>query len=263
MKPEFSYLICGTPRCGSNLLCEALGNTGLAGIPGEYFWDEGHWARKWGTTCYTDYLHEVIERSTTGNRVFGTKVMWGYFDAFVQRVRETPEYGRHGGSSHELLGQLFPGLRYIWITRRDKVRQAVSFWKSLQTLVWSKRKGTHLPAPEKEAEYRFEAIDYLVQEIVVHEAAWQAYFSRHAIPPFTVVYEDLASAYEATALQIMDWLGVSYPPGLVFSPRLLQKQADGISETWVDRYHEEKRARESVNSEYSPFPVTSWNRRQA
>ena len=90
VRPEFSYLICGTPRCGSNLLCEALGNTGLAGIPGEYFWDEAHWARKWGTTCYTDYLHEVIKRSTTENRVFGTKVMWGYFDAFVQRVRETP-----------------------------------------------------------------------------------------------------------------------------------------------------------------------------
>ncbi|MBA2364790.1 MAG: hypothetical protein H0V86_14810, partial [Chloroflexia bacterium] len=38
MHPHTSYLICGTPRSGSFLLCEALKNTGLAGMPEEYFW---------------------------------------------------------------------------------------------------------------------------------------------------------------------------------------------------------------------------------
>ena len=262
MSPRLSYLICATPRCGSNLLCEALENTGLAGVPREYFWDEAHWTRKWGTARYSDYLHEVIKRSTTKNRVFGTKVMWGYFDAFVSRVRETPEYGRRNRSAHDLLECLFPGLRYIWITRRDKVRQAVSFWKSLQTLVWFSKAGIDPPPPLKEPVYSFEAIDHFVQEIVMHEAAWQAYYDRHTIVPFAVIYEDLASAYEATALKVLDWLGVSCPPDLVFGPRLLEKQADDVSEIWVDRYREEKRKRGRPGAPYSPFPETAWSRMQ-
>lgn len=258
MIPRISYLICATPRCGSNLLCEALENTGHAGIPGEYFWDETHWIRKLGTASYTGFLHEVIKRSTTKNRVFGTKVMWGYFDDFVSRVRKTTEYGRKNGSSHELLEQLFPGLRYIWITRRDKVRQAVSFWMSLQTLVWWRKAGIDPPPPRRQPEYHFEAIDHFVQEIVMHEAAWQVYFDRHAIVPFTVIYEDLASAYEATALKILDWLDVTYPQDLVFGPRLMQKQADDVSEIWVDRYLEEKREREQSDTPYSPFSESTW-----
>jgi hypothetical protein len=35
---NLSYLICTTPRSGSNFLCEVLRGTGVAGQPDEYFW---------------------------------------------------------------------------------------------------------------------------------------------------------------------------------------------------------------------------------
>jgi LPS sulfotransferase NodH len=35
MKPHISYAICAVQRSGSFLLCEALKNTGLAGVPYE------------------------------------------------------------------------------------------------------------------------------------------------------------------------------------------------------------------------------------
>ena len=76
MEPRISYLICATPRCGGYLLFEALENTGLAGSPGEYFWEDERWAKKWGATDYTDFLDKVKEKSTTPNGVFGTKLMW-------------------------------------------------------------------------------------------------------------------------------------------------------------------------------------------
>ena len=65
MKPSISYLICATPRCGGYLLFEALENTGLAGMPGEYFWDDKEWTKKWKATDYTDFLNKVKEKSTT------------------------------------------------------------------------------------------------------------------------------------------------------------------------------------------------------
>src|ERR1700709_1274555 len=37
MTPDRSYLVCATPRSGSTLVCHALGETGVAGRPEEYF----------------------------------------------------------------------------------------------------------------------------------------------------------------------------------------------------------------------------------
>lgn len=87
----------------------------------------------------------------------------------------------------------------------------------------------------------FDAIDYLVQEIVFHEAAWQAYFTRYEITPFTVIYEDLVPHYEKTALNILDWLNIPNPEDIVFGERRLLKQTNSVSERWVERYCGEKR----------------------
>lgn len=259
MKPSVSYLICATPRCGGYLLFEALENTGLAGIPGEYFWDDKEWAKKWGATDYTDFLNKVKEKSTTPNGVFGTKLMWGYFNRFIGQVLQTPQFKDRSLSPYAVLKELFPNLNYIWIMRRDKVRQAVSLWKGLQGLVWWKRIGDPTPELEKELEYNFAAIDYLVQEIILHEAAWQEYFTRYNITPFTVIYEDFVPYYEKTALRIMDWLKISYPENLIFGERRLLKQADSVSEEWVQRYRNDKKEKERAMERCSPFSLSSWH----
>ena len=259
MKPIISYLICATPRCGGYLLFEALENTGLAGIPGEYFWDDKEWSKKWGATDYADFLDKVIEKSTTTNGVFGTKLMWGYFENFIGKVRQTPQFKNRDLSPYAVLSELFPNLNYIWIMRRDKVRQAVSLWKGLQTCIWWQRIGDPIPELEKEPKYNFEAIDYLVQEIILHEAAWQQYFTRYGITPFTVIYEDFVPYYEATALRILDWLKIPYPDDLVFGTRCLVKQADSVSEDWVQKYRSEKQKRESAMEIHSPFSNSTWN----
>ncbi len=259
MKPSVSYLICATPRCGGYLLFEALENTGLAGIPGEYFWDDKQWSEKWGATDYADFLDKIKEKSTTPNGVFGTKLMWGYFEKFIGKVRQTPQFKNRDLSPYAVLSELFPNLNYIWIMRRDKVRQAVSLWKGLQGLAWWKRIGDPTPELEKELEYNFSAIDYLIQEIILHEAAWQEYFTQFNITPFTVIYEDFVPYYEETALRIMDWLKISYPEDLVFGERRLLKQADSVSEEWVERYRANKKKKESGLETYSPFSMSSWN----
>lgn len=259
MKPSVSYLICATPRCGGYLLFEALENTGLAGIPGEYFWDDKEWSKKWGAVDYTDFLNKVKEKSTTPNGVFGTKLMWGYFDRFIGQVLQTPQFKDRSLSPYAVLTELFPNLNYIWIMRRDKVRQAVSLWKGLQGLVWWKRIGDPTPELEKELEYNFAAIDYLVQEIILHEAAWQEYFTRYNITPFTVIYEDFVPYYEETVLRIMDWLKISYPENLIFGERRLLKQADSVSEELVQRYRDDKKEKERAMERCSPFSISSWH----
>jgi len=245
VRPHTSYFVCGTPRSGSSLLCEALKNTGLAGWPEEYFWreDEPFWRKQWGVSIYADYLDRAIEQGSTSNGVFGVKVMMGggYFEHFVSNLKQLPGYRERDMSVSEMMPRIFPNLHYIWITRRNKVRQAVSWWKAIQSDVWVWT-GDNLPTVEKEPEFKFEAIDHLVQELVMREASWQEYFTEGGIRPFVVVYEDFVSAYEVVALQILEYLAIPASPDAVFEERKMKKQADDSSEEWVKRYRDLKQA---------------------
>ena len=242
MQPHTSYLVCGTPRSASSLLCEALKNTSIAGVPEEYYWHGGKPfdSESGGPLSYADYLASTITQGTTPNGVFGAKVMWGYFDDFISNLRTIPEY-KEIASILDLLSTTFPNLHYIWITRRDKVRQAISHWKAIQTQVWA-WSTQEQPLPAKEPTFDFEAIDHLVQENIEHEAAWRRYFETSDVQPFTVVYEDLVSSYEATALQALRYLNIACPEKLAFAERRLKRQGDALSEEWVRRYLQLKHA---------------------
>lgn len=239
MQPHISYLICATNRSGSSLLCEALKNTGIAGQPEEYFWrnDEPFWKERWGVSSYADYVAGAIAEGTSPNGVFGAKIMWGYFDDVVGKLHSIPGY--EGLPTAELLSTIFPNLRYIWITRRDKVRQAVSFEKAIQSNIWAMTNETS-PSPG-ELHFDVARIDALVQVIESHEAAWQHYFAANGITPFKVIYEELVAAYEQTARQILHELSIPVPQSFQFAPRRLRQQADALSEEWVQRYHAHKR----------------------
>ncbi|HLJ35677.1 MAG TPA: Stf0 family sulfotransferase [Ktedonobacteraceae bacterium] len=279
MQPHTSYLVCATQRSESTLLCEALTNTQRAGHPAEYFEalrasglptrpkeyfediEDNEINRILGNysridqklpqrfTNYENYLNEVLEKGTTSNGVFGAKMMWGYLGDFVDSVRQIHRY-RELAVPH-ILPAIFPNLHYIFVTRSDKVRQAISLWKAIQTQTWrvdghkdpSNSTG-QLRHSDPELVFNFAAIDHLVQRITRHDAAWQDYFSCLGIQPFTVVYEELVDAYEETATAILRYLHIPVPEHLPFAPRTMQKQSNGLSEQWVERYHAIKQEQE-------------------
>jgi LPS sulfotransferase NodH len=247
MKPHTSYVICAVQRSGSFLLCEALKNTGLAGVPEEYFlceqqgrWeDEGSWwARHHGITSRQEYLRKVFEIGTTSNGVFGVKIMWNYFPHMLRNLRELPEYA--GLEAPELMKRLFSNPKYIWIIRQDKVRQAVSWAKAGQTGVYAWHKG-EIPIPNQEPQFDFPFIDNLYGLILEGEAGWLNFFEASGVEPFRVIYEELVETYEQTALDILNYLNIPYPKKLVFGERRLQKQADELNEKWAEKYIQLKR----------------------
>ena len=246
MRPQISYVICAVQRSGSFLLCEALKNTGLAGFPEQYFlhgegWEDNEWARQHGVISRRDYLNLVFEQGTSSNRVFGTKIMWNDFHKMLKSLQQLTEH--KDLDAPELMASLFPNIHYIWIVRRDKIRQAVSWAKAGQTDVHAWPKG-ETPVSKREPAFDFEFIDLLYSLIVEGEAGWQSFFEACEVQPFKVEYEELVEAYEPTAIRILDYLIVSYPKNLVFGERSLQKQADALNEEWVQKYLEMKQAKE-------------------
>jgi LPS sulfotransferase NodH len=138
--------------------------------------------------------------------MFGARIMWSYFDDFIRGLRCLT--GCHEMAVRDLLASVFPNLHYIWVTRRNKVRQAVSLWKASQRETWKQDEPS---LPRSELTLHFEAIDRLAQQIVADEADWWRYFEACGIQPFTVVYENMLGAPELTAHDVLHYLHIPIP----------------------------------------------------
>ena len=285
MIAERSYLVCATPRSGSTLVCHALGETGVAGRPEEYFEALRHSGRPrrpeeyflgvedqsirdhlgeraigaepqprsplWSRAAYDRYLEWAVEAGTTPNGVFGAKLMWGYFGEFVSLLRNVPAY--RDLPLAELLPAVFPELTFVRVVRANKVRQAVWLWKAVQTATWREDQATAKVASVEEQDsppYRafieehrpqlrflYKAIDHLLEQLLVEEASWDAFFEHAGIKPVLVLYENFAADYETATLRLLERLGLAPPADFELEPRM-KRQSDRINDDWTRRYSE-------------------------
>jgi LPS sulfotransferase NodH len=232
------------PRSGSWLLAEALQGTNLAGRVREYFAPEleQDWSERWkvsSSSNYKRFLEKAIEAGTTSNGVFGVKIHWYQLEGFLSKLRQLPEC--KGKETSELMPSVFPKLRYIWLSRRDKVRQAVSYYKASRTGCWwlidSHAERNSLP-PEQAPVFDFKAINALRNTILKHEAGWRRFFYSAGVEPLRVYYEELATDQQATVFRVLQYLSIPIPDDFTIPPPRLKKQANLLSEEWVRRYRD-------------------------
>ena len=107
-----AYLICGTPRTGSTMLCGLLRSTDVAGRPESYFRlpDDQTWANRWGLARdqaenfdHGDYVPAAIRVGSSPNGVFGASSACAH--ALCLRGRRLDEAECRGASVPEP----FPG----------------------------------------------------------------------------------------------------------------------------------------------------------
>jgi LPS sulfotransferase NodH len=235
--PPVRYVLASTPRSGSNMLARALWHTGVAGFAEDYFADEYvlDYFERWGFAAGDQesmiecYVRKLMTVRTSPNGVFGVKV-----HARQLRHLET--------DLHDLL--LSP--RYLWIQRRDRLRQAISYTLAEQTGAWI-LDGTYLPLRETVAQPRYSYAEIRRHLLLLDRdvAAWEEYFDRRNLNPHIVVYEDLLENYEQGVLGCLRSLGVA-ALGQVPEPGI-KRQANETSRVWAQRY-ELDRARNATGS---------------
>ncbi|HET6997487.1 MAG TPA: Stf0 family sulfotransferase [Solirubrobacterales bacterium] len=285
MLPKRSYIVCATPRSGSTLVCHALEETGVAGRPEEYFEALRHSGRPrrpeeyfvgaedpsirdhlgersvgseppprsplWSRAAYDRYLEWAFEVGTTPNGIFGAKLMWGYLGDFVSLLRNIPAY--RDIPLAELLPTVFPELTFVRVVRANKVRQAVSLWKAVQTATWREDQASAKAASLEEdgsppyrafieehrpqLRFHYRAIEHLLEQILIEESRWDAFFEHAEIKPILVLYENFAAEYETSTLRLLDRLDLSPPDDFVFEPRM-KRQSDRVNDDWTRRYSE-------------------------
>ncbi len=233
---------------------EAVRDTGLPPHPGEYLMglartgagirdddtppEAPAYSTLEGIADYREHLKRTFAWGTTHNGVFASKLMWNQVPEFQALTEAIPEY--RGLEPIELLTRLFGDPAYVWVTRHDKVRQAVSLWKALQTRSWRDGGGRR----PSELHYRYEGINHLVELFEFEDQAWGGFFAEHRIAPLVISYEDhLERDQDAAVRSVLALIGVSPPAGWE-AVQPMARQADALSEEWVAAYHRDRARQE-------------------
>ena len=241
-----AYIICGTPRTGSTLLCKLLAATGTSGDPHSFYrrQDVAEWAQEWklpGRDTMGElefniaYLDAAIAAGKGGTGVFGLRLM-----------RETLD------ELSAILDRIFPGLAsdtarfakafgrilYIHLSRENKLAQAVSLIKAEQTGLWHiAPDGTEIErvAPAQEPHYDFERIKGELAELEAYDKAWNTWFAAQGLTPLRIGYEHLSADPAATLQAVCEALGVQPPNARDVRPGVA-RLADKTSLDWMRRY---------------------------
>jgi LPS sulfotransferase NodH len=203
---------------------------------------EQHHRARWRMEHSDDLTFETYVRmakaeSTTSNGISGIKLHYSQFTELPEKLQGIESYRLLSAS--QVMRRLFPLAGYVWLTRRNKMRQAISLYIASRTGEWWKIEGaTPEESQRADAEPGFDpqTIFRIEKRLLANDSKWQAFFAEGNIAPLVVYYEDLAADFKGTIAGILKWLGVPNSDSVPVSPPRLKRQSDARSEEWLARY---------------------------
>lgn len=228
--PELTYLLASVPRAGSTHCSHLLWGTGCLGAPLEYLNFEP--AGPYGFASTSTQLQLQLWRSVLGRRcspngVFGLKAFATQLD---QLQRTNPEL------LEAVLATMLPRgaeRRVVYVRRRDRIAQTVSYARASLSGVWRKEQERVDAGP---LEYSKEALEAAERGIALQEAVWDQMFSELSIEPLTIWHEDAVADGAAVAEAVASYLGVPIDLGAAVQVPVIEKQSEGDSRAWAERY---------------------------
>jgi LPS sulfotransferase NodH len=226
--PNRSIVICSHPRSGSTLLGEAIHAAGGLGCPLEYLHRgfRPSFARRWNAGDLPSYVRALHRFRTDPSGVLSIKIFW----RDIEEVAAEAGFGEP--SRLELLQTILPNPTFVYLTRQDRVRQAVSAYVAAETSVFRSFSPGDNDARTRSVEYQYDAILRQLAAADYGNARWREFFAANGIEPYRIEFESLASACQPTVGALLRYLGHSGAPP---PPRLL-RQATALSETFVRRF---------------------------
>ncbi len=222
-----SYIVASSYRCGSTYFCSKLWNTGVLGAPAEYFnVGAGRMTRdtmmaRLHVATPESYLAKLLDCRTSKNGVFGVKVHFPHFQAALTWYPA-------------MLTVLSP-VTYIYVNRRDKLAQAVSMARAMQTDAWQPWED----GKSATVVYNGPLIAQCLRELHQQGQGWLRWFATNNVKPFIVHYENLVADSGRVTLSIVELLDVANDGPEEISLPVLEKQADEINFEWRDRFQRE------------------------
>lgn len=210
------YAIFTTPRTGSNLLCELLASTGVAGITSV---DHAHFFIGYGEGLkadgvWPDRMHQYFEANTQG-KVVGCKLSFDYLDHISQFI----PFGEV-----DTLLRMFS--HFIYLYREDRIAQAISWYVARRSTIWTSEAKRDPKKNAHPVEYDFDRIAYFLAMIKGEQSRVASFFESHRIEPLKMCYEENIKDHKWAVRQVLDHIHVENGlEGWDYTPTL-QKQHD-------------------------------------
>src|SRR5579884_208874 len=150
-----SFTIAFTLRSGSNEICKLLSRNGI-GVPGELFQQ---------SKTFEEFC--AIVQQNQANGIFGSKMSHDHRAALDEQLR------RHV-AGYRTLDDVLPNHRWVWLKRRDKILQAISWCRAEQSNEWAK---TTAGAANVAVDFNYDFFHVLSRVIMIssNEFAWEVY----------------------------------------------------------------------------------------
>ncbi|MDB5069216.1 MAG: hypothetical protein JWM87_327 [Candidatus Eremiobacteraeota bacterium] len=236
-----NYIICYVPRSGSTHLSSLLQSTGLAGAPAEYFnlgyadmpQERRHTfartgvhtiesaAAEYGSRSVEGYLRTVAAKSRSANGVFGLKADITHVSVLTRR---------------RLFWNAQWDWKYVFVTRRDLVAQAVSYATASETGLWTSESGERSDVQLSER-----TIAEALLKIADITCRWECAFDLYGIEPLRVAYEEIEQSPDAAVERCLAYLGIGAERPARAVSSVYRKQRTARSEEWVRRIRAQAR----------------------
>jgi LPS sulfotransferase NodH len=204
------------------MLAHSLHQTGAFGFPLEYanpaYWKE--WMRILGTSGFEETFREIVRRRTAPTGIFGIKVHYWQLRSF-------------GGFF--AMQRFLPNPRYVLLTRRNIVKQAVSWSIASQTGVWIQGQEPIARVPR----YDFEDIDWRLRRTLVYSAQWRYTLAANGCRYLEFVFEDMVDDIGSVVAKIANFMNVSLDEPRIPHRATTKKQATTINVEWEKRFLQE------------------------
>jgi LPS sulfotransferase NodH len=229
-QPEAAYLLASVPRAGSTYFSHVLWRTGCLGAPLEYLNFDP--AGPYGFAAKSaEMQHQlwrsVLRRRTSPNGVFGLKGFLMQLQALQQSNPPLLE---------DVLATLLPPSgprRIVYLRRRDRIAQTVSYARASMSGVWRKEQEAG-DAPV--LEYSQELLEAAERGIAFQEDAWEQMFRDIGIEPLRLWHEDVLADSAGAAGEVAGHLGVAIAPNAAVDIPRIVKQSVGAAPSWIERY---------------------------
>ena len=235
------FIISSSSRSGTHLLSSLLSSTRLVGrvIDSIGLSDDSNDSE---VLSRFEQLYERSKQTPSPSELWGLVVhagMFSFFERWVEMVRID-----------------LRSLKWIWLVRRDKFTQAISWVRAENLGIWTlteKSEAKKIELNEMELEIDKIKLFSKVINSFFYDQMWETFFDRFGIIPHKLYYEDFVdtSVWDSVAAGALDFLEVPYQLPLNVSTKFLKQGAmerhKGVYRQLVNSVHKK------LLRKYMPF----------
>ena len=224
-------IVTGSFRSGTSYICDCLEKNGLPNISHEKFSGFSSCRDPAQEDEFSQVLSDVVMTATEG--FFFSKLMWPHRNDLALSL------GYERGDSAQFAA-IFPDAKWINIVRRDKIGQAISFWKAKTTNRWHIYKKDKTPEPQ--LDYDFNGIREAYVELSAHDLLWKDFYALAGCHVFSIEYEDFLASPQENLLALLEFIGPNrlIPPAIAFDANLKMQrnqQSEEIRERFLADFY--------------------------